>query len=80
MSGQSAAATWHAALGQLELSVTRANFDTWLRETVGLSHEDGRFTVGAPNDFAIEWLAARMKPLIAKTLASVLGHAVDVSF
>jgi chromosomal replication initiator protein len=80
MSEQKAAATWTAALGQLELAVTRANFDTWLRDTVGLRHEPDAFVVGAPNDFAIEWLGARMRPLISRTLARVVGHAVDVVF
>ncbi|MBI2724194.1 MAG: chromosomal replication initiator protein DnaA [Chloroflexi bacterium] len=74
------ASTWVATLGQLELQVTRANFDTWLRDTVGLRQEDERFTVGAQNDFATEWLATRLRPLIARTLARVLGHPVDVQF
>jgi chromosomal replication initiation ATPase DnaA len=74
------AATWTATLGQLEMLVTRANFDTWLRDTIGLRHEDGQFVIGAQNDFATEWLATRLRPLITKTLARVLGHAIDVAF
>ncbi len=74
------AATWIATLGQLEMLVTRANYDTWLRDTIGLRQEDERFVVGAQSDFATEWLATRLRPLITKTLARVLGHAVDVSF
>lgn len=80
MTTQTAAATWTATLGQLELAVTRANFDTWLRDTVGLRHEPGRFVVGAPNDFATEWLTTRLRPLISRTLARVVGAAVDVAF
>ncbi|MBI5284092.1 MAG: chromosomal replication initiator protein DnaA [Chloroflexi bacterium] len=74
------AATWTATLGQLEMLVTRANFDTWLRDTIGLRHEDDRFVIGAQNDFATEWLATRLRPLITKTLARVLGHGIDVVF
>lgn len=73
-------AIWTATLGQLEMLVTRANYDTWLRDTVGLRHDDDRFVVGAQSDFATEWLATRLRPLIAKTLARVLGHAIDVAF
>ena len=75
-----AASTWAATLGQLQMTVTPANYETWLRDTVGLRHEDGSFVVGAQTDFATEWLSTRMRPLIAKTLARVLGHAIDVSF
>ena len=37
---------WDAALGQLQLQVTRPNYDTWLKDTIGLSLDDGDFTVG----------------------------------
>jgi chromosomal replication initiator protein len=80
MTTQTASETWAATLGQLQIAVTRANFDTWLRDTVGLRHEPGRFVVGAPSDFATEWLGTRLRPLITKTLARVLGTATDVGF
>lgn len=74
------ATTWAATLGQLQMIVTPANYDTWLRETVGLRHADGCFVVGAQNDFATEWLQTKLRPLILKTLARVLGHAVEIAF
>lgn len=77
---RTAATTWAATLGQLQMLVTPANFDTWLRDTVGLRHDDTAFVVGAPSDFATEWLATRLRPLIAKTLALVVGQAIDVRF
>jgi chromosomal replication initiator protein len=80
MTAQTAASTWAAVLGQLELSVTRANFDNWLRDTEAVRHEPGRFVVGARNEIVREWLAIRLRPLIAQALARVLGHAVDVAF
>lgn len=80
MTKQTAAATWKATLGQLELLVTRANYDTWLRDTVGLRHDEGAFVVGAHTDFATEWLGTRLRPLIARTLARVLGHPIEVGF
>lgn len=80
MTKTTAAATWNATLGQLELLVTRANYDTWLRDTVGLRHEDGAFVIGAHTDFATEWLTTRLRPLIARTLARVLGHPIEVLF
>ncbi len=74
------ATTWAATLGQLQMIVTPANYDTWLRETIGLRHLDGCFVVGAQNDFATEWLHTKLRPLILKTLARVLGHAVEIAF
>jgi chromosomal replication initiator protein len=71
---------WERALTELQLQVTRPNYETWLKDTVGLRFDNGFFVVGAPNDFATEWLSTKLRPLIAKTLSSIIGHPVEVSF
>lgn len=71
---------WDTALGRLELQVTRPNFDTWLRDTRGLRIEDDRLVVGAPTDFAREWLETRLKAIILKTIAAVAERPLDVVF
>lgn len=80
MTNSSPQTVWETALGQLELQVTRSNYDTWLRGTVGLRFDDGVFVVGAASDFATEWLLTRLRPLIAKTLAGIVGLQVSVAF
>jgi len=80
MTSTSPQAVWETALGQLELQVTRSNYDTWLRGTLGLRFDDGVFVVGAASDFATEWLRSRLRPLIAKTLAGIVGFQVSVTF
>lgn len=71
---------WSAALGQLQLQVTRANYETWLRHTEGLTYDGSTLRVGVASDFAREWLTGRLRPLIRRTLTSIEGHAVDVEF
>ena len=71
---------WDTALGQLQLQVTRPNFDTWLKDTVGLRTENGCFIIGTPSDFVSEWLSAKMGPVIAKTVSSILGRSVILRF
>jgi len=80
MPPRSAIALWEAALGQLQLQVTRANFETWLRDSRGFSLDDGRFIVCVPSDFVAEWLASRLQDSIAKALASIVGQPVQVVF
>lgn len=77
---RSPVAIWETALGQLELQVTRPNFDTWLRDTIGLRLEDDRFVVGVASDFAIEWLRTRLRSLITPVLSQILGSSTAVSF
>jgi chromosomal replication initiator protein len=71
---------WEIALSQLQLQVTRPNYETWLKDTVGVRFDNGLFVVGAPNDFATEWLSTKLRPLIAKTLSGVIGRPVEVTF
>lgn len=71
---------WQTTLGQLELQVTRPNFETWLKDTVGLSMTENTLTVGTPNDYTTTWLSTRLLPLIAKTVAGIAGRQLSVSF
>ena len=47
---------WQAALNELEMEVSRANFNTWLRNTKALNKEDGLFFIAVPDSFTKEWL------------------------
>jgi chromosomal replication initiator protein len=80
MEDPAARRVWDTALGQLQLQVTRPNYDTWLKDTVGLSADNGTFLVGTPSDFVSEWLSGKMSPVIARTVSAILGHAVSVRY
>jgi chromosomal replication initiator protein len=71
---------WEAALGELQVQVNKANFDTWLKDTTGVKYQDELFVIGAPNAFVAEWLESRLNSLIKKTLASIIGNHVDIQF
>ena len=72
--------TWEAALGRLQLQVTRPSYDTWLRDTVGLELDGHSLVVGVPTTFAAEWLGRRMHVLIEAAVASVARTTIDVTF
>ena len=75
-----ASETWRAVLGDLQLQVTRPIYDTWLKDTIGLSLTDHCLTVAVPTPFASEWLEKRMSQLIQKTVRKVTDSSVDVQF
>jgi len=72
--------TWEAAKGALQVQISKANFDTWLRDTVGLSQQGSQFVVGTPSAFAKEWLEKRLRSLVTKVLISITGEEVEVQF
>ena len=71
---------WEAALGSLELQVSRPSYSTWLKDTTGLSFDDSRMVVGAPSPFVAQWLERRMSSLIETTLSQVTGQPTTVRF
>jgi chromosomal replication initiator protein len=72
--------TWEATKGALQVQVSKANFDTWIKETVGLSQQGNQFVVGTPSAFAKEWLEKRLRSLITKVLISITGEDVEIQF
>ena len=80
MTTQQAKEVWQAALGELQLQVTRPSYETWLKDTVGIGHHDGEFIVGTPNAFAVEMLEQRMYSLISEAMERVTKSRVEVRF
>ncbi|HIC88687.1 MAG TPA: chromosomal replication initiator protein DnaA, partial [Anaerolineae bacterium] len=71
---------WQAVLGELQLQMTRATFDTWVRDTRLVAYEDGTFIVGVPNPFAKDWLDNRLRPVVKRALTHIVGRSVDLQF
>lgn len=71
---------WETARSHLRLQLPRSTYETWVRDTTCLAHEDGAFVIGVSNAYAKDWLSLRLRPLIKRTLAGIVGHAVDVTF
>lgn len=80
MKTRPAAEIWKAALDELQGKVSPANYQTWLKNTVGLTYSDSCFTVGVPSSFVTESLEKRLHPLIEKTLIGIAGKPLSVQF
>ncbi|MGB3715450.1 MAG: chromosomal replication initiator protein DnaA [Candidatus Promineifilaceae bacterium] len=71
---------WTATLGELELQMTRATFNTWLKDARLLANEDGEYVIGVRNDYAKDWLDNRLKETIDRTLSSIVGEPIAARF
>ncbi len=47
---------WQTVLGELELTLSKASFTTWLKHTFIIKNEEGRIEVAVPNTFSQAWL------------------------
>jgi chromosomal replication initiator protein len=71
---------WQAALGQLQMEMPRAVFNTWVRDTELLTYEDGTFVIGVHNAYARDWLEDRLLSTVKRVLTGILGRAVEARF
>ena len=71
---------WKATLGELELQMTKATFNTWLKGARLLACENGEFVVGVHNDYAKDWLENRLERAIVRTLSAIVDKPVSIRF
>jgi hypothetical protein len=71
---------WQAALRELQLQMTKATFDTWVKDTRAISHDEGIFVIGVHNALARDWLENRLLTTVERTLVGIIGHPVEVEF
>ena len=71
---------WQSVLGQLQMEMPRASFDTWVRDTKPVSYQDGTLTVGVSNAYARDWLENRLASTVNRLLVGILNSSVDVNF
>ncbi len=60
---------WQAVLGEIELSVSRASFVTWFKNTQLLRFKDNVLTIGVPNVFIKQQLERKFNDLIKGVLS-----------
>lgn len=71
---------WQSVLGQLQMEMPRASFDTWVRDTRPVSFQNGMLTIGVRNAYARDWLENRLAGTVNRLLGGILNGSVAVSF
>jgi chromosomal replication initiator protein len=71
---------WQSVLGQLQMEMPRASFDTWVRDTHVISYADGSMIIGVNNAYARDWLDSRLTGTACNLLVGLMDRAVNVAF
>src|SRR3990172_1876618 len=71
---------WQATLGELQLDMPKASFDTWMSGTEVVAYEDGGFVIGVNNAYARDWLESRLASTVKRLLTGIMNRAVQVRF
>src|SRR5436190_4452838 len=71
---------WQSVLGQLQMEMPRASFDTWVRDTKPVGYQDGTLTIGVRNAYARDWLENRLANTVNRLLLGITSSTMDVKF
>lgn len=69
---------WNAALGELELELSKANFTTWFEGTFILRIDGSTVVVGVPTAFTKTWLEKKYHHSIIKALRRISDDDVRI--
>lgn len=67
---------WQAALGELEVVLSKANFTTWFKGTALVDIQDSNAIIAVPNIFTKEWFEKRYNQEIIKTLRKITNNQI----
>lgn len=72
---------WQSVLGELELTISKANFTTWFKGTFIIDRIDNKIIVGVPNTFTKAWLEKKFRKTIFEILDSITSNTIrDLEF
>jgi chromosomal replication initiator protein len=71
---------WEGVLQELRSKVTKPNWETWLKDTVGFAIEGDKILVLAASEYAAEWLTTKLKPVCAKAATEAREIATEIEF
>jgi chromosomal replication initiator protein len=67
---------WQAVLGELELTLSKANFTTWFKNTFISNYEGEKVIISVPNTFTKTWLEKKYNAAILKSLQNITAAKI----
>lgn len=71
---------WDSVLVEMELNLSKPNFNTWFKDTFILKQEDGAVYLSVPNTFVQDWLGSKFHNLILKALRTASGNIQSLHY
>lgn len=71
---------WKAVLGEMELSLSRANFTTWFKNTLIVSQDSQIILVSVPNGFVKEWLENKFNRQILQSIRKLAPEVREIKY
>lgn len=67
---------WQSILAEMELTISKPNFNTWFKNTGITSFQEGQVVICVPNTFNKAWLEKKYHQTIIKSLERITGKPI----
>ena len=71
---------WQSTLGQIRMDMSKASYDTWVRDAELVNYQEHIFTVGVQNAYARDWLEDRLSSTMTRMLSGMMNSPQEVQF
>lgn len=71
---------WQAILGNLEVSLSKANFNTWFKNTGIIQKNDDFIVVGVPSNFTRDWISSKYHNNLLKVLKGIAPEIKEIKY
>ena len=71
---------WDSVLVEMELHLSKPNFNTWFKDTYILKQEEGTVYLSVPNTFVQDWLSNKFHNLILKSLRGLSSQIQSLHY
>lgn len=71
---------WQAILGNLEVTLSKANFNTWFKNTSIIDRTENSILVSVPSGFSRDWIAAKYHEDMLKALKTIAPEVKEIKY
>ncbi|HEY0221176.1 MAG TPA: chromosomal replication initiator protein DnaA [Candidatus Paceibacterota bacterium] len=71
---------WDSVLVEMELGLSKPNFNTWFKDTSIVKLDDSTVYLGVPNPFVQDWLRSKFHNMILKSLRRISTNIQSLNY
>ncbi len=71
---------WKTVLSEMEMSLSKASFITWFKDTKIISKENGQIVISVPNGFVKEWIQNKFNRRIFQCLKQMDNEIREINY
>lgn len=71
---------WQAILGHLEISLSKANFNTWFKNTAVIEKMEDTLLIAVPSTYHRDWIASKYQSEMLKALKNISPEIKNIKY